>query len=191
MLINNTVAARQFFRTVRRLKDNPKSMDAVCQQMSPVCSVPPVVSDDHHILPLISSWSVSGCTWCCRRIECRNACRMQALQRLKRTDTYNGSGHTYRNAMAYLFASNPDKHLSNVFLESDFCISCFFEVSGLLVSTGPATPSAGQGSESNIPNTQLCPVQAFGWNGHVGSSSCTQQVAVHDFTVPVTGKFAC
>ena len=32
--------------------------------------------------------------------------------------------------MAYLFASNPDKHLANVFLESDFCISCFFEVSG-------------------------------------------------------------
>jgi hypothetical protein len=30
MLINNTAAARQFFRTVRRLKDNPKSMDAVC-----------------------------------------------------------------------------------------------------------------------------------------------------------------
>ena len=54
---------------------------------------------------------------------------MQGLQSLKRTDAYRGNARTYRNAIAYLFASNPDKHLANVFLESDFCISCFFEVS--------------------------------------------------------------
>jgi len=54
--------------------------------------------------------------------------RAQALLTLKRTDAYRRSGRTYRNAIAYLFASNPDKHLGNVFLESELCISCFYEV---------------------------------------------------------------
>ena len=53
---------------------------------------------------------------------------MQGLQRLKRMDNYRGSERTYRNAMAYMFASNPDKHLANVFLEDEFCIACNFKV---------------------------------------------------------------
>ena len=53
---------------------------------------------------------------------------MQGLKRLRRLDNYRGSERTYRNAMAYLFASNPDKHLANVFLETDFCIACAFRV---------------------------------------------------------------
>ena len=57
------------------------------------------------------------------------ACQwLQGLKRLKRTDEYRGSQRTFRNAMAYLFASNPDKHLANVFLETEFCIACAFYV---------------------------------------------------------------
>ena len=67
----------------------------------------------------------------------------QGLQSLTRTDTYRGSGRTYRNAIAFLFASNPDKHLANVFLESDFCISCFFEVGLPCVSQHHACITAG------------------------------------------------
>ncbi len=55
-------------------------------------------------------------------------CYAQALLALKRTDAYRRSGRTYRNAMAYLLASNPDTYLANVFLESELCISCFYEV---------------------------------------------------------------
>ena len=61
----------------------------------------------------------------------------QALTSLKRTDTFRGSGHTYRNAMAYLFASDPDRHLANVFLESDVCISCFYKASATHGQTLP------------------------------------------------------
>jgi hypothetical protein len=53
---------------------------------------------------------------------------MQGLKRLKRMDNYRGSERTYRNAMAYMFASNPDKHLTTVFLETEFCIACAFRV---------------------------------------------------------------
>ena len=49
---------------------------------------------------------------------------------------------TFHNAMAYMFASNPDKHLANVFLETEFCIACAFHVRALCVcQLGNATPS--------------------------------------------------
>ena len=40
MLINNTAAARRFFRTVRVLKDDPKRMDEVCKFLSGVTHLP-------------------------------------------------------------------------------------------------------------------------------------------------------
>ena len=43
-------------------------------------------------------------------------------------DIHRRSPHTYRNAMAYMFKSDPEQHLANVLLEDDLCISCFFQV---------------------------------------------------------------
>ena len=53
---------------------------------------------------------------------------LQGLGELKNLHMQDGSYLNYRNAMAYLFKSDPGRNLANVFLENDFCISCFFEV---------------------------------------------------------------
>ena len=81
---------------------------------------------------------------------------MQALTTLKRTDAYRRSGHTYRNAIAHLFMTAPERYLANVFLEAELCISCFYEVG---ISTLPLH------DHSHLANT----AHSAAWSGQTAN----------------------
>ena len=47
---------------------------------------------------------------------------------MKNKHEYQGNQYTFRNALAIHLKADPVRNLANVFLEVDFCISCFYQV---------------------------------------------------------------